>query len=252
MTIVEPARRSLLATLIAAAMLLSPSYAMAQERVDLELVLAVDASGSVDNAEFALQLGGIAAAFQSPDVQAAIARGPIGRIAVALTVWAAAELPTAKGLWFVIADPGNAAAFADYVARFPRTVGGGTGIGSGIGASVTHMDRNRFVGTRRVIDVSGDGRETQPRDYVVMMPQARQMADARGITINGLAILNEDPMLERYYREAVITGPGAFVMSVAGFEDFADAIRRKLVREIEGLPNVAIRHGPSPTGGSGE
>jgi len=231
--------RPLIAFLAFLASALAAAPARAEERVDLELALAVDASYSVDDAEFRLQMDGIAAAFRDPEIQEAIASGPIGAIAVALVVWAEPTIPKDLGPWMRLASPADADAFAALVAAFPRRVNGGTGVGSGIGAAARWMGRNGYEGTRKVIDVSGDGKETPARDYVVLLPQARAMADSLGITVNGLAILNEEPELDRYYRTEVATGFGAFVIAAETMADFPDAMRRKLKREIEHKPEVA-------------
>ncbi len=215
--------------------------ARADTFVDLELVLAVDASGSVSAAEYDLQLSGIAAAIRDDSVLEAIAGGAIGRVAVAMIVWAEAGIVSDETAWFEIATAEDADRFAALVVGFPRRVSGGTGIGAGLTQAMRMFDRNGFAGTRQVVDVSGDGRETPPRDYVALIHHARAMALSRGITINGLAILNEDPELDDWYRSAVITGPGAFVMTARDYRDFAEAMRRKLLREIEDLPNVAAR-----------
>jgi hypothetical protein len=90
-----------------------------------------------------------------------------------------------------------------------------------------------------VVDVSGDGRETVPREYVVLLPQARTMANALGVTINGLAITNEDPDLLSYYREAVRTGDDSFAMQATDYVDFALAMKRKLLREIENHRSIS-------------
>jgi hypothetical protein len=127
------------------------------------------------------------------------------------------------------------------VERYPRRVSGGTGIGKGIATAARHIVSNGFEGTRKVIDVSGDGTETPAREFVVRLPQARAMADRLGITVNGLAILNEETRLDAWYRTHVITGFGAFVVRAATLRHFADAMRRKLLREIEHQPNVARR-----------
>jgi hypothetical protein len=210
--------------------------------VDLELVLAVDASASVDEREFALQLGGIAKALRDPEVQSAIAAGPLGRIAVAMVVWAEGMVPKQYTEWQVVAGADDAEAFAVVVETFERRISGGTGIGAGIVSAIRHMDRNGIEGARRVVDVSGDGTETPPRDQLVsLLPQARSMAIARGVTVNGLAILTDVPDLDVYYREEVIVGPRAFVKAAADFDDFAEAFRRKLIREIEEEPPVSRR-----------
>ncbi|MBP5858275.1 DUF1194 domain-containing protein [Marivibrio halodurans] len=209
------------------------------KRVDLELVLAVDASYSIDNREFRLQMQGIAAAFRAPEIVAAIGSGPIGAIAVSLVVWAEATRPQDVGPWMELRDASDAEAFARLVEDYPRRVSGGTGIGKGIAVAARHIADNGFEGTRKVIDVSGDGKETPAREWVVLLPQARAMADRLDITVNGLAILNEESRLDLWYRDHVITGFGAFVMRAGTLRHFAAAIRRKLAREIRHDPNVA-------------
>jgi hypothetical protein len=230
--------RALLALLISVGL---AAPAAAEELVDLELVLAVDASSSVDEAEWALQMQGYASAFRDARVQAAVASGPSGRIAVAVLVWADATVPKWNGDWFVLAGPADAEAFASYMAALGRGAEGGTGIGAGVAAAIRRFERNALAAPRQVVDVSGDGRETPPREVVVTMPMARAMADARGVTVNGLAILNEDAGLADWYRNNVIAGPGSFVISAADFADFADAITRKLLREIEHKARLTLR-----------
>jgi hypothetical protein len=221
-------------------LLFSPSAEAQDAAVDLELVLAVDASSSVDEAEWSLQMGGIAAGFRHPRVQEAIRSGATGRIAVAVVMWADATLPTAETDWFVLASPDDANRFADMAESLPRGVIGGTGIGAGIAAAIRKLDRNGIASLRQVVDVCGDGRETPAREIVVTMPVARGMALARGVTINGLAIQNEEPDLAEWYRDHVIAGPESFVVPAAGFDDFAQAMVRKLIREIEHAPKVGV------------
>jgi len=206
---------------------------------DLELVLAVDASGSVDDGEFALQIRGIAAGFRDPKVRQAIGSGPHGRIAVNLIVWADHQVPKDASGWFLLSGDADAEAFARLVEGFPRRQNGATGIGEGVAAAVRAIETNGITGARKTIDVSGDGQETPPREFVVLMPQARIMALSSGITVNGLAIVNEDPGLFDYYRDKVRTGEGGFVTEVMDYADFADAMRRKLFREIEYRPKVS-------------
>jgi len=208
--------------------------------VDLELVLAIDASSSVDEGEFRLQMDGIATAFRQPRVMEAIRGGATGRIAVAIVLWADATVPKFDTDWYVIEQPNDALAFADLAASLPRGVVGGTGIGDGIAVAMRKFDRNRIAGTRQVVDVSGDGRETPPREIVVTMPTARSMALSRGVTINGLAILNEDETLDAWYRNHVIVGANSFVMAVDDFDDFAEAMARKLIREIDDHPKLGL------------
>jgi Protein of unknown function (DUF1194) len=213
----------------------------AGQSVDLALVLAVDASGSVDDVEFALQLSGIAAGFRDPAVQDAIGSASGGPIAVTLMVWADHQVPKDKTGWFLLAGAEDAEAFARVVESFPRNQNGGTGIGEGIAAALRIIETSNLAARRKVIDISGDGRETAPRDYVVLLPQARVMANAFGVAINGLAITNEDPDLLSYFSEDVRTGQGSFAMSATDYRDFANAMRRKLLREIEDRPKVSRR-----------
>ena len=209
--------------------------------VDLALVLAVDASGSVDDGEFALQLAGIAAGFRDPKVRGAIKSGAEGRVAVALLVWADHQVPKDRTGWFVLASDQDAENFARTVETFPRHQNGATGIGEGLAASLRAIDTSGFEARRRVVDISGDGRETTPREFVVLLPQARAMANAQGVTVNGLAITNEDPGLLSYYRNAVQTGAGSFALPATSYEAFAEAMRRKLLREIEYRPAISQR-----------
>ena len=213
---------------------LLPARASADNQVDLQLVLAADASYSVDDREFALQMQGIARAFRDPEVQAAIIGGARGRIAVALMIWAESNRRKQITPWQVLDSPASAEAFAAMVAGLPRPFDGGTGIGRAIMQAVWLLEKSGFESPRRVIDVSGDGRETTFREWSVTPAQAHVAAARRGITVNGLAVLSEEPDLARYYRENVIGGPGAFVMVARRIEDFAGAMRLKLIREIKG------------------
>ncbi len=231
----------MLRTLILAVCLIGFALPTRAEPVvaDLELVLAVDASGSVDDGEFALQMQGIAAGFRDPKVREAIRSGRNGRIAVTLIVWADHQVPKDTSGWFLLAGDADAEAFARLAENFPRRQNGATGIGEGVAAAVRAIEANGINGLRKTIDVSGDGQETAPREFVVLMPQARAMAISRGITINGLAITNEDSGLLDYYRDKVQTGPGSFIIGAADYTDFAEAMRRKLLREIEYRPKVS-------------
>jgi len=232
--------RSLLFALLLAGFM--PAAAAGAERTaDLDLVFAVDASGSVDDGEFRLQLEGIAAALRDRAVLAAIAAGRRGRIAVNLLVWAEPKVPKDESGWLMIASPADAEAAARLIAAFPRRQNGGTGIGDGIAWSLRSIGASGIAAPRHVVDVSGDGAETTPRDYVVTIEQARSMALALGATINGLAIQNEEPHLARWYRDHVEAGDGSFVMSVADYTDFARAMRRKLLREIRPDPRLSRR-----------
>lgn len=217
---------------ILATLLLSVSAAGAEDNtVDLKLVLAVDASGSVDQHEYALQLGGIAAAFRDPAVREAIRSGPKKRIAVNVTVWAQHEVPKDSTGWSILATDADIERFAAMVGSLPRRVNGGTGMGSGLAAALRELEASGLVAPREIVDISGDGAESPARDYVVMMPQARQMATARGVVVNGLAILGE-ANVEEWYRRNVLVGQGSFLIVAKDYDDFAEAMRRKLLREI--------------------
>lgn len=211
------------------------------EEADLELVFSVDASGSVDNDEYRLQLQGIASALTDPEVIRAIQSGRHKRIAVDLVVWGESRRPKDHTGWAIIAGLEDAQAYAGIVASFPRRQVGGTGLGDGIAKSISSMLENDITAPRMVVDVSGDGRESPPRDYTVMLPQARAMAVYHGVTINGLAIINEDPDLAEYYSEHMVVGSGSFVEVANDYEDFARAMRKKLLREIQPEPVVGLR-----------
>ncbi|MGE3832778.1 MAG: DUF1194 domain-containing protein [Parvibaculaceae bacterium] len=214
--------------------------AAAEELADLELALAVDASGSVDDDEFHLQLQGIADGFRDPAVRKAIRSGTAKRIAVALIVWAEPQVPKDTTGWYLITSDDDAERFAAAVESFPRNQIGATAIGEGIAASLRAIDTNGITAERSVVDVSGDGKESVAREYTVLVEQARAMALARGIVVNGLAITNEVGDLEEYYRDNVQAGPDSFVMSARNYEDFAEAMRRKLLREIEYRPRISL------------
>ena len=229
-----------------ALLLLFPLKAVADERaVDLELLLAVDASGSVSAEEFELQIVGIAAAFRDPEVHEAVRSGPLQRIAVAMMIWSDARSRKAVSEWRIIDGPETAHQFADIVlaqlARRKSFLGkSGTGIGAAIGEGLKELRRNGIDGTRLAIDVSGDGHETPLMFGEAMaLPEARRRAARAEVVINGLAILSDDPNLDVYYRARVALGPGSFVIQAADFEDFGRAMRLKLLREIRQLLGAA-------------
>ncbi len=221
--------------------LLALAAPAAERSADLELVFAVDASGSVDDAEYRLQLEGIAAALTDRAVLAVIAAGPSHRIAVNLVVWAEPKVPKDQSGWLIVASRGDAERAARLIAGFPRRQSGGTGIGDGIAAALRSLAGNGITAPRRVVDVSGDGIETTPRDYVVTIDEARSMALALGVTVNGLAIENEEPRLADWYRDHMQVGDDSFVMAAANYADFARAMRAKLLREIMPRAKVSRR-----------
>jgi Protein of unknown function (DUF1194) len=202
--------------------------------VALELVLGVDTSMSVGADEFALQMAGYVAAFRHPEVVQAI-EGSAGGIAVSLVQWADSYQQAVSVEWTWVADRAGAAAFAARLAASGRRfIGPGTALATALNFCLQRFDDNGFEGQRRVVDVSGDGRDNRgPRITMI-----RALALTSGITVNGLAILNEEPFLDRYYERQVIAGPDAFVVVAADYQDFAEAIVKKLVREIAG-PQIA-------------
>ena len=206
--------------------------------VDLELVLAVDASSSVSAREFNLQMRGLAEAFRHPAVHGAIrAAGDLG-IAVAMVQWSDNRKQTVAIEWAPVRDEAEAQAFAQTIDTTPRyLIGGGTAIGGALLFATRQLQINRFMGRRSVIDLSGDGRTNQGSQP----SKARDAAVALGITINGLAILNEDPLVDRHYQAQVIGGTGAFVMRADDYEDFTRAILQKLIKEISGAPVARLR-----------
>ncbi len=225
--------------------------ARAGTEVDLQLVLAVDSSASVDAREFALQMSGIANAFRDPQVIAAIRSGPHARIGVSLMIWAESGWPTDATPWRIVSDGASAERFAQEVEAFPRSIEGGTGIGSAVMRAVRMIEDNGLESRRRTIDVSGDGRETTFREWRVAPGLARVVATSRGITVNGLAILTDEPDLDSYYWAEVSGGHGSFVIAADTIEDFAWAMRNKLIREIEYRPVVSRVIGRGTRSGRG-
>ena len=224
------------AAVVSVAMLATAAPVPAGTPVELELVLAVDVSSSVDDGEFELQMQGIAAAFRHPGVQAAIQAAGNRGIAVALIQWSDFVHQRRTVDWTLVHDAADAAALATDIAATGRAIsGGGTAIYGVINFALHEFDTNGYDGRRRVIDVSGDGRS----DLLVPTTAARDRAVARGVGINGLVILNDDPDLNRYYRTNVIGGSQAFVIAVEGFDAFAAAMVIKLIREIEYAPAVS-------------
>ncbi len=232
--------RERLAALILILVLAVAPAARADE-VDLALVLAVDVSGSVDEEEYRLQRQGYADAFLHPAVVSAIRSTSRGRIAVTYIQWGGYTYQRISVPWTVLSDAASAAAFADQIARAPRSRISGTSISGAIDFSVLQLSLNPHQAVRRVIDVSGDGVNNSGRPPDL----ARDAALALDIAINGLVIMNDNPgpgwqryqpPLDEHYRDNVIGGPGAFVLAVDGFESFAHAILNKLIREISGIP----------------
>ena len=228
-------RQYLYPFLIAAFLLVvtEPSRVDAQTPVALELLLAVDASSSVDGDEFELQMTGLAEAFRDPGVLAALEQTWPRGIAVALLQWSQESEQVEALDWTLIRSAADAQTFAQTLDETPRYVGGGaTAVGTAIATGADWIESNGFEGERKVIDVSGDGQANEGIPAAV----GRAGAMKRGIVVNGLAILNEEPKLARYYLAGVVGGPGSFLLTADDFDDFKRAIRRKIYFEIAGPP----------------
>src|SRR6185437_9104096 len=199
--------------------------------VDLALVLAVDASGSVNQTRFDLQKHGYAQAFRSREVVEAITAGADHAIAVAMVQWTGPSLHVQVINWTRVSNAASAGALADAIDASRRQLyGGGTSLSGAIDTGAAILSASPFRATRRVIDISGDGSNNAGR----LSETARDEAVKQGITINGLPITWIEPGLDAYYRERVIGGPGAFVISIDSYDNFADAVLQKLVTEISG------------------
>ncbi|OJF93310.1 DUF1194 domain-containing protein [Pararhizobium antarcticum] len=208
--------------------------ATAAQEVDVELVLAVDMSGSMDLEEARIQRSGYVEAIRHPDFANAVTAGLLGRVAISYFEWAGSVNETSLVAWQVIETAADAAAFADRLAAQPVATRRGTSIANAISFGATLIRSNDFSGLRRVIDVSGDG----PNNMGPPVSPARDAAVAQGLVVNGLAILirpsGSTGGLDRYYADCVIGGAGSFVLPVRTPADFATAIRQKLVMEISG------------------
>ena len=214
-----------------------PPARAADTPVDLELILAVDVSRSMDIDEQQLQRDGYVAAITHPEVIDAITQGRHGRIALTYVEWAGPDTQYTVVDWRAIDGPQSARAFAAALAQAPIQRFRGTSISNGLVFVAPQFDRNGFAATRRVIDVSGDG----PNNMGIPIEVARAPVISAGITINGLPIMIKQPggfaaipNLDRYYEQCVIGGFGAFLVVVRSADQFAEAIRRKLVLEIAG------------------
>jgi hypothetical protein len=223
------------ALLGAAALSASPAPAAADGTlVDLQLVLAIDTSGSVTRPRFELQRDGYVAAFRTKEVQSVIQRSATGAIAITVTHWTGPFLQRVSIPWTRVGNTASCLALADAIAEGPRQLfAGGTSISGAIDHARQLFYQCPFKGAkgsppRRVIDVSGDGENNRGRPPHV----ARDEAVAQDITINGLPILAIESDLDTYYAEHVIGGVGAFQIPAESYEKFADAVRRKLVLEI--------------------
>ena len=205
------------------------ALAAAAHAAELAIVMAIDVSTSVTADSYILQRDGIARAFKDPRLIDAISATPGGIEALVLE-WSDPESIAVAVPWTHITDKRSAAAFAVSVHAAARNSGGLTAIGPALAAAAAQFERLPQPAGRRVIDISGDGIAN-----IGAPPQAiRDRIVKAGITINGLAIVTEQPWLSEYYRHNVIGGPGAFVLAAQDFHSFAEAMLKKLVTEIAG------------------
>jgi hypothetical protein len=206
--------------------------------VDVELILAVDVSYSMDMDELAIQREGYAQAIMSKEFLQALKAGPTGKIAVTYFEWAASSDQKIIIPWRVIDGPETADAVANEIMKTPIRRASRTSISGAIYFAMPLFDENPYRGLRRVIDISGDG----PNNNGAPVTGARDAALEKGITINGLPIMVKEPSystmdidnLDFYYEDCVIGGPGSFVVSIKDREKFKEAIRTKLLLEVAG------------------
>jgi hypothetical protein len=208
------------------------------KRVDVELILAVDVSYSMDMDELAVQREGYALAVTSSEFLQAIKTGPTGRVAVTYFEWAAAHDQKVIIPWRIIDGPESAGAVAEEILKAPLRRASRTSISGAMNFSMGLFAENPYRGLRRVIDISGDGPNNNGEPVTV----ARDAALAKGVVINGLPFMVKEPSastmdienLDVYYEDCVIGGPGSFVVPIQGRDKFKEAIRTKLVMEVAG------------------
>ena len=236
----------------AAVLVINSTISTWATEVDLLLALAADVSRSVDQQKFNLQRKGYAAAITNPRVIEAIRSGRLGRIAVCYVEWSGSISQNLVIDWTVIGDAASARRFASHLAEAPRSFADLTSISAGIDFAMAQIERAPFEAKRRVIDISGDGDDNNIGREVT---EARDDAIAKGVTVNGIVVLDETLLsedgspystteLEHYFRDNVIGGPGAFVMVAQDFSAFGNVILNKLITEIAGLPltNTLANH----------
>jgi hypothetical protein len=212
----------------------------AADYVDLQLVIAVDTSRSIEFDEQRLQRQGYVAAFRNADVLKAIASGPIGRIAVTYIEWSNSFDQRIVVPWRILGGAEDALGFAEELERVTIGLGQRTSISGALSFALEAFAQSRVESDRRTIDVSGDGANNEGR----ALSTVRAQVISQGITINGLPLLigsthvNPYPqdLLDEYYEDCVIGGPGSFIVVANGPREFESAIRRKLILEIATLP----------------
>lgn len=226
------------AAVFACAQLLASHTARAEESasVDIELVLLADASGSIDNDEIMFQRRGYASAFRDPEVVQAMTRGRFGGVAVAYVEWGDEHSQDIVVDWTLIDGAEAAARFADALMKPPRKAYGRNAIGAALVKAATMLKDNRFTGDRLVIDFSADSANNWRGPTI---REGRNAALRLGATINGLAVLCRSCSgrpggydLEAAFGEKIVGGPGSFVVTADSRETFADAVKRKILKEL--------------------
>jgi hypothetical protein len=223
---------------------LHPTAVAEDQHVDLLLVLAADISRSIDDQKFKLQRDGYANAIADPRVIRAMTAGPAGRIAVCFFEWSGEYEQNVIVDWVTISGENDAQEVAHRIRYAPRAFAGRTSISAAIDYGLEQLARSTLQTPRRIINVSGDGTNNAGREIT----RARDEAVAKGVTINGLAILSEVPLatnplhtnppggLPAYYENNVIGGPGAFEVEAQSFEAFGQLLIGKLIKEIVEVP----------------
>jgi hypothetical protein len=225
--------RSALLVVVALAATLGGTPMAIAAKVDMALVLAVDVSESVDAGEYQLQHEGIARAFENAQVIDTIRAA--GGIDVLMLEWSDRDKQTVVVDWSRVNDAASGGAFAAKVRAGTRSSSGLTAIGDALLAAAAALENVPDEPARRVIDLSGDGMaNVGPRPDDI-----RDALTAKGITINGLAILASEPWLDTYYNNEVIGGAGAFLLQVKDFQSFATAMKQKLLAEISARSPVS-------------
>ncbi len=209
------------------------------EPVDVLLILAVDSSASVDSREYWIQMTGIANAMKDPEILTAIEAGYDGAVAISVIEWSSAGAVEVAIPWERIHDAATAQRFSDRVSRLDRYIlSGRTSISGIVDYAREYFPESPYEGTRRVLDVSGDGENNDG----LYLSSARRRAIEDGFWINGLAILTDVPDLDVYFRENLIAGPLAFVEVADTYDDYPAAILRKLLRELSTTPISWLTH----------
>lgn len=219
------------------------SIANALTPVDVELQLLIDISGSISSAEYNLQMQGYSNAFMSNTVQNAIVSGSEGKIAVQMIMWSGQNNQQVMIDWTLVDSASSADTLATTIANIARPFSGWTGIGSAINFGFPEFLNNSFIGTKKIIDISGDGTNNSG----VQPSVASSNAINAGVdTINGIVITNSQSVIDQYTND-VIAGDTPFLLAPANFQDFQSAIESKIVAEIEGsTPEQAIVQVPEP------